>query len=157
MLRVVPRRAYLHLDSLLVVRQITGYFPQQSCLVLGASGELLDAPGARLQLHVFSATNARAELAARAAALDSATRRPGEGAGTDGLPGGLLVSCLGRGEALYGEPAVETTTLREALGPQLELAGWFAGGEIGPVGRRSFVHTYTSTVALLRDRAAAGE
>ena len=63
--------------------------------------------------------------------------------------GGLLVSCLGRGEGLYGVAGVETAALRAALGP-VELGGFFAGGEIGPVGSRTFVHTYTTTIAMLR-------
>lgn len=128
-----------------VVRQVLGYFPQQSALALGASPELLQAPGARLQLHSFSAANARQEMQMRAAALSAATAATGSSAA-----GGLLVSCLGRGEALYGERGVETGLLRGELGHDLPLAGFFAGGEVGPVGQRTFVHTYTCTAAILR-------
>ena len=37
---------------------------------------------------------------------------------------------------------------------QLALTGFLAGGEIGPVGSRTFVHTYTTTIGLLREAAA---
>ena len=52
--------------------------------------------------------------------------------------------------ALYGERGVETGLLRGELGHDLPLAGFFAGGEVGPVGQRTFVHTYTCTAAILR-------
>ena len=74
------------------------------------------------------------------------------GGGKGSAPGGLMVSCLGRGEALYGAAGVESELLREAYGRELALAGLFAGGEIGPVGARTFVHTYTTTIGLLRER-----
>ena len=128
-----------------VVRQIMGYYPNESALAIGASSGLLEAPGAvRLQLHAYSADNARSELRARAAALHAESPAP--------HAGGLMISCAGRGEALYGEAGVETAVLREELGGACALGGWFANGEIGPVGRRSVVHTFTTTVALLRGR-----
>ena len=40
--------------------------------------------------------------------------------------------------------------LAAALGRELELAGFFANGEIGPVGARTFVHTFSTVVGLLR-------
>jgi small ligand-binding sensory domain FIST len=39
----------------------------------------------------------------------------------------------------------------EALGA-LEVAGFFANGEIGPVGGRTFCHTFSTSVGLLRRR-----
>jgi small ligand-binding sensory domain FIST len=32
------------------------------------------------------------------------------------------------------------------------VAGFFAQGEIGPVGRRNFLHGYTASVAIFADR-----
>jgi small ligand-binding sensory domain FIST len=32
------------------------------------------------------------------------------------------------------------------------VAGFFAAGEIGPVGYRSYTHSYTSSIALFRPR-----
>ena len=132
-----------------VMRPITGYSRQVGALSLGAAAELLEAPGARLQLHRFSATAARDELQTRAAAYAAATAA----AGAPPAAGGLHVSCFGRGASLFGAPGVETSELSAALGTQTTagLAGWFAGGEIGPVGHRTFVHTYTASLALLRE------
>ena len=80
--------------------------------------------------------------------------------------GALLVSCLGRGRYLYGETGVETAAFVDALtrkgvgqsqserGAPLAVAGFFAGGEIGPVGYRSYTHSYTSSLAVFRPRSA---
>ena len=126
-----------------VVRALMGYNKDHSFLAIGASPDLLEAAGARLQLHAFSEENARQELRASAAAL--AERGP--------LSGGLMVPCLGRGAGLYGEHDVEINELTRSLGP-LALTGFLAGGEIGPVGSRTFVHTYTTTIGLLREAAS---
>ena len=132
-------------DHEYVVRSLLGYSREHSILAVGASPTLLEAPGARLRLHSFSAATARAEMQARAIAAMGGLQ--------DGmLGGGLMVSCLGRGESLYGEQGVEIRMLRNTLGSQLALAGFKAGGEIGPVGSRTYVHTFTTTVGLLRAR-----
>ena len=128
-----------------VVRQLLGYSKEHSVLAVGASPDLLEAAGARFQWHSFSAEAARAEMAAGARTLQHL-----------GCRGGLMVSCLGRGEALYHEPGVETAAMHAELGPEIALAGLFAGGEVGPVGDRTFVHTYTTTVGLLRERGPGG-
>ncbi|MCC7406585.1 MAG: hypothetical protein IT442_00840, partial [Phycisphaeraceae bacterium] len=42
--------------------------------------------------------------------------------------------------------------VRSALG-DFPLAGFFAAGEIGPIGPRSFLHAHTATLALFRPLA----
>ena len=61
--------------------------------------------------------------------------------------GALLFSCLGRGEGLFGKPNHDVSVIREKIGP-LPLAGFFCNGEIGPVGGKTFVHGFTSVLAL---------
>ena len=63
--------------------------------------------------------------------------------------GGLLFTCNGRGERLYKQPDGDVSVLREAVG-DVEMAGFFAAGEIGPVGNRTFLHGFTSSLALFR-------
>jgi small ligand-binding sensory domain FIST len=43
----------------------------------------------------------------------------------------------------------------ERLGP-IPLAGFFAQGEIGPVGGRNFLHGYTASMALFAELDAGG-
>jgi small ligand-binding sensory domain FIST len=63
----------------------------------------------------------------------------------------LLFNCNGRGTRMFGEPHHDVTALRERLG-NVPIAGFFAAGEIGPVGKRSYVHGHTACAALIRAR-----
>lgn len=63
----------------------------------------------------------------------------------------LLFSCLGRGEGLFGEPHHDTRLLREALGP-VPVGGFFGNGELGPLHGRTILHSYTSSIGLVRAR-----
>jgi small ligand-binding sensory domain FIST len=66
------------------------------------------------------------------------------GARLDGPPrAGIYVSCVARGAALFGEPAVETTLIREALG-DFPLIGFFANGEIS----RDRLYGHTGVLTL---------
>jgi small ligand-binding sensory domain FIST len=62
--------------------------------------------------------------------------------------GALLVSCVGRGAALFGAPHHDSKLVEEELG-ETPLGGFFSSGEIGPVGGRSFVHGYTTVVTTI--------
>jgi len=61
--------------------------------------------------------------------------------------GALVFSCCGRGQGLFGRPHHDSGVLAERLG-QIPVAGFFAQGEIGPVGGRNFLHGYTASMAL---------
>jgi len=61
--------------------------------------------------------------------------------------GALLFSCNGRGTRLFPRPDHDVGVIREMLGP-LPVAGFFAMGELGPVGGQNFVHGYTACVVL---------
>jgi small ligand-binding sensory domain FIST len=64
--------------------------------------------------------------------------------------GALVFTCNGRGSRLFDEPHHDARVLSDLLGP-VPLAGFFAAGEIGPVGGRNFIHGFTASMALLRD------
>jgi small ligand-binding sensory domain FIST len=61
--------------------------------------------------------------------------------------GALLFTCNGRGTNLFPEPDHDAHVVAEALGTQA-LAGFFCGGEIGPVGGKAFLHGFTATLAV---------
>lgn len=46
----------------------------------------------------------------------------------------------------------DVTKVRGGLHADLPIAGFFAMGEIGPVGKRNFLHAYTASVAVFRAR-----
>lgn len=64
--------------------------------------------------------------------------------------GALVFTCNGRGSRLFSEPDHDVAAIRQAFGP-IPTAGFFAMGEIGPVGGRNFVHGYTASVVLFEE------
>ena len=64
--------------------------------------------------------------------------------------GALLFSCNGRGENLFDHPHADASLVHQALG-ETPLAGFFAAGEIGPVGDQSYLHGHTACLAVFRD------
>ena len=64
--------------------------------------------------------------------------------------GGLLFTCNGRGTRLFSEPNHDAKAVRAAAGP-LPVAGFFAQGELGPIGGQNFIHGFTASVVLFED------
>ena len=65
--------------------------------------------------------------------------------------GGLLFSCNGRGTRLFSGPNHDAQAVCQAAGA-IPLAGFFAQGELGPVGGENFIHGFTASVVLFEDR-----
>jgi small ligand-binding sensory domain FIST len=61
--------------------------------------------------------------------------------------GALLFSCNGRGTRLFEDPDHDVSLIHEIFGP-IPVAGFFAMGEIGPIGGQNFVHGYTASIVL---------
>jgi len=61
--------------------------------------------------------------------------------------GALLFSCNGRGQRFFRTPHHDVTALREHM-YGIPVGGFFAMGEIGPVGGNNFLHGYTASIAL---------
>jgi small ligand-binding sensory domain FIST len=57
--------------------------------------------------------------------------------------GGVYVSCLARGPALFGDDSQELKTIRDALG-DFPLVGFFANGEIS----HNRLYGYTGVLTL---------
>jgi len=70
----------------------------------------------------------------------------GQHPGVD-VNGALLFSCNGRGQRFFGRPNHDVTSLRDRIG-EIPVGGFFAAGEIGPVGNMNFLHGYTASIAL---------
>jgi small ligand-binding sensory domain FIST len=68
--------------------------------------------------------------------------------------GALLFTCNGRGTAMFPEADHDAIVLEDMEGP-VPVAGMSCAGEVGPVGGRNFVHGFTASVLLLRDRGLA--
>jgi small ligand-binding sensory domain FIST len=98
--------------------------------------------GQTVQFHVRDAGSASEDLHLLLAADRSSHTSPPLGA--------LLFSCCGRGRGLFGRPNHDVTVIRERAG-DIPLAGFFAQGEIGPVGGGNFLHGYTASVAIFAE------
>jgi small ligand-binding sensory domain FIST len=64
--------------------------------------------------------------------------------------GALLFTCNGRGSRLFKQPDHDARTIRQELG-DVPLAGFFAAGELGPVGGQNFIHGFTASVVLFEE------
>lgn len=66
--------------------------------------------------------------------------------------GGLLFTCNGRGSRLFDAPHHDAAAVAKALG-DIPLAGFFAAGEIGPIGGANAMHGFTASLALFEPDA----
>ncbi len=101
--------------------------------------------GTTVQFHVRDAKSADEDL--------RALLQPCAGSNIEGA---LLFGCNGRGSRMWDEPGHDVTALRETLG-DIPVAGFFAGGEFGPVGGKNFVHGFTASIALFSDANAESD
>jgi small ligand-binding sensory domain FIST len=119
-----------------LVRSLLGADPKAGTLALGARVR----PGQTVRLHARDAASADEDLR-RALCL----RR--EALGGRPPAGALVFTCNGRGEQMFGAPDHDASMLeRELAGAP--AAGFFAAGEIGPVGGENFLHGFTATMAI---------
>jgi small ligand-binding sensory domain FIST len=119
-----------------LVRGVLGGDSGAGTLAVGAAVE----SGQVVRLHARDAVSAdrdlRDALALRRAALGGA---PPAGA--------LMFTCTGRGRGMFGIRDHDAALVADALS-DVPAAGFFAAGEIGPVGGANFVHSFTATLAL---------
>ena len=116
-----------------LMRGLLGADEATGALALGGAVRV----GQTLRFFVRDAASADADL--RQALADAPSR---------GRPAGaLLFTCNGRGTNMFAEPNHDARAVAEALGTQA-VAGFFCGGEIGPVGGKAFLHGFTATLAV---------
>ncbi len=72
---------------------------------------------------------------------------------SDPPKGVLLFSCNGRGQQFFQTPHHDVAAVHQHMG-MLPIAGFFAGGEFGPVGGKNFLHGYTASMVLFYDAAS---
>lgn len=118
-----------------LIRNLMGFDPGTGALVVGSP---LRA-GQTIQFQLRDAATSAEDL--KSLLGDKSPGTPDRGA--------LLFSCCGRGRGLYGTPHHDTRLIQRLRGP-LPMAGFFANGEIGPVGGHNFIHGYTSSLAVIR-------
>ena len=96
--------------------------------------------GQTLRFHVRDADSADEDLRASLASALAGTRPAGA----------LLFTCNGRGRGMFPVADHDARLVEEALAGDA-IAGFFCGGEIGPVGGQTFLHGFTATLAVFLD------
>jgi small ligand-binding sensory domain FIST len=98
--------------------------------------------GQTVQFHVRDAASAAEDLHALLQMdLGAHESRPG---------GALLFTCNGRGTRFFQRPNHDAGAIRSEIN-DIPLAGFFAQGELGPVGGQNFIHGFTASVVLFED------
>jgi small ligand-binding sensory domain FIST len=119
-----------------LVRGLVGADPDTGRIAVAADVH----PGQVVRLHARDASSAdrdlRETLALQMRALGG--RAPA---------GALVFACNGRGRGMFGCADHDAEAVADELAGA-PAAGFFAAGEIGPVGGETFLHGFTATVAV---------
>lgn len=122
-----------------LIRGILGVDPNAGAIAIGDRVR----PGQRLQFHLRDAQASAEDLELLLQSYQH--QRESEPSAV----AALMFSCLGRGEGLYGKPNFDSELFQRYLN-DIPVGGFFCGGEIGPVGGRTFLHAYTSAFGICR-------
>jgi len=122
-----------------LIRNVVGVDRESGAIAIS---DLIEV-GRTVQFQVRDAESAREDL--RVVLERERRARPND------VAGALLFSCNGRGSALFGQPDHDVSAVRRAFG-DVPVAGFFAAGEIGPVAGKNFLHGFTASILLFRER-----
>jgi small ligand-binding sensory domain FIST len=139
-----------------LIRQITGLIPVVNGVAIGGQVNL----GDRFCFHIRDKSTAEQDLqlmvqrAKTHRLFDETKAKP---------VAAVQISCVARGRGLFDVPNVDLSNIQNLLdGP---VAGFFANGEIGPVGiagfsttnSKTYLHTFTTVAALLCDYSGSND
>lgn len=112
-----------------LVRGVTGADPEAGDIAIGGVADV----GSTVQFHVRDADSADEDL------RHLLSGQQGRAA--------LVFTCSGRGSHLFGEPDHDARLVHDQVS-RGAVAGMSCAGELGPIGGRNFVHTFTASVVL---------
>lgn len=118
-----------------LIRNVVGIDPDSGALGVGDYVRV----GQTVQFHVRDAESADVELRQMLGKIKEELAERSVGA--------LMFSCNGRGTNLFEQPHHDASCVKETLGG-IPLAGFFAAGEIGPIGGKNFVHGFTASIGV---------
>src|SRR6059058_660237 len=126
-----------------LVRGIAGSDDERQGIVVGD----LVTIGSTVRFQLRDATAADEDLRA-------SLQRFRASSSLETVEGALLFSCNGRGAQLFSSADHDVVMVRDSLGVD-GVAGFFAAGEIGPVGGRNHVHGLTASILAFGSGAGA--
>lgn len=119
-----------------LVRNLLGADPSSGVLAVAA----LPRAGQTVQFH-------RRDPAAATEDMDELLNRARRNLAGRTVYGSCLCCCNGRGVNFFNAPDHDAAMIQKQLGP-FGLAGFFCNGELGPIGDKNFLHSYTASLAL---------
>jgi small ligand-binding sensory domain FIST len=122
-----------------LIRNILGADPASGAVALGAHPRV----GQTMQYQLRDRNSASSELESLLRRVSALKTKPFAA---------MAFACNGRGSHLFGDIHHDSKAIVNALGP-IPCAGFFCNGEVGPVGKKNYVHGYTLSVALFMDKA----
>jgi small ligand-binding sensory domain FIST len=117
-----------------LIRGVLGIDPEREAVAIGDVVEI----GRTVRFQVRDAETADEDLYEL---LDAHREEFGR------VDGALIFSCNGRGSSMFGSADHDALALRDTLGP-IGVAGFFAAGEVGPVGGHNHVHGFTASILV---------
>lgn len=120
-----------------LIKNVIGIDPEAGAIAIGDYVRV----GQTVQFHVRDEDSADAELQSLLA------KAKGD---VDAPAGALLFTCNGRGTRLFSTPHHDAEAVQSHFSQEtpIPLAGFFAAGEIGPVGGKNHIHGFTASIAL---------
>ncbi len=134
--RVIDERKETFARGDFLIHNILGFDRRSGAISIAGHARI----GATVQFHVRDADSADEDLRSMLAPHRGSKVR-----------GAMLFGCNGRGTHMWPQPGHDIGVLRECLG-DVPVAGFFCGGEFGPIGGRSFVHGFTASIVLFQPR-----
>jgi small ligand-binding sensory domain FIST len=133
--RAVDSRSASEGSGNFLVRGVLGFVKENGAMMVG------DVPraGQTIQFHLRDPSSASQEMETLLEERVGQLNSP--------VAGALLFTCNGRGRRLFSTPSHDASCLQQLLGP-LPVAGFFAQGEIGPIGNTNCLHGFTASIAL---------
>lgn len=132
--RVIDERKEAFSRGDFLIHNILGFDRRSGAISIAGHARV----GSTVQFHVRDADSADEDL-----------RTMLEPFRNSNIRGAMLFGCNGRGTHMWSQPGHDIGVVREILG-DVPTAGFFCGGEFGPIGGRSFIHGFTASIALLR-------
>lgn len=143
-----------------MMRQMTGFRPRTGSILM--CGSQLEN-GDLVQFHLQSKETALNDWQSTLKLVE--TERLFLGPQVGSTLGALQVSCMGRGESLFGVPNVDHRHIQRLLPEETPISGFMANAEIGPTctrmgateARKSVLHGFASIVILICDYSNASD
>ncbi|MGH3796382.1 MAG: FIST signal transduction protein [Pseudonocardiaceae bacterium] len=129
---VMDEYALEHERGDFLIRGVVGADQEQGAIAIGDFVEV----GRTVRFQVRDASAADEDLAELFAQFRAESGPVG---------GALLFSCNGRGRAMFPTADHDVVAVRDGLAVP-GVGGFFAAGEIGPVGGRNYVHGFTASI-----------